>query len=229
MLQEMMKKLALNRIKILFKKGLLDEKITPFDEQFYERLSHTYISCLPVSMRIKYLNELSGLGKCYDRSLYMFYALDDAVLVRGNVIDLELLYGKDEAGHGWIEIGDYVYDPSYRLKFEKDAYYKMFKPTGVHKYTREEYFSSDDSVRFYDSCVSNDINDFKVNGSRRYQLITFIPLLSATAELLKNEQLTKDLDDWLSMIDYDEEKIYSDLCDDILQMSGSDGFIGIHK
>lgn len=56
-------------------KGVEDGNILPFDEEFYEKMSHTYISCLPVSIHMKYLKPIVGPGKCYDRSLYMFFLL----------------------------------------------------------------------------------------------------------------------------------------------------------
>ena len=39
---------------------------------------------------------------------------------------LEILHGNDHSGHGWIEIGNYVYDPTYLQKFDKNLYYEMF-------------------------------------------------------------------------------------------------------
>ena len=87
-------------------------------------MSDTIIACLPVSLYIKHSKHLFPIGTCYDRSLYMFLALDDALLVRGNNKDLEYNYGKGHGGHGWIERGNYVYDPSLMLKFDRDTYYE---------------------------------------------------------------------------------------------------------
>lgn len=102
-------------------------------------MSHTYFNCIPISMHIRYLKPLTPPGKCYDRSLFMFFCFDDALLVRGYNKDLELSYGKKNAGHGWIEIGSYVYDPTLMMRFERDLYYKMYSPTNVHKVTKEDY------------------------------------------------------------------------------------------
>ena len=126
MLDSLKKKLYFSKLKLLYSKGVAEGKIVPFDEDFYRSMSNTYFASIPVSMHIKYLRPKTGPGKCYDRSLYMFFCFDDALLVRGDKLNLELLYGKDNAGHGWIEIGDYVYDPTMLMRFDKDLYYKMF-------------------------------------------------------------------------------------------------------
>lgn len=102
-------------------------------------MSTTIISCLPVSLYIKYSHLLFPLGTCYDRSLYMFLALDDAILVRGNTFHLEYLHGKESAGHGWIEIGNYVYDSAHMLKYDKDFYYVLYGVSDVLKINKEDY------------------------------------------------------------------------------------------
>ena len=67
-------------MQLLLNKGDADKKIIPFDDEFYDKLNQTYISGLPVSIHIKYLKPIAGPGKCYDRSLYMFFCFDDAIL-----------------------------------------------------------------------------------------------------------------------------------------------------
>mgnify|MGYP003299039579 CR=1 FL=1 len=129
MFDNIKKELYFFRKEVLFNKGIKEGKIVPFDDCFYEKMSHTYFNCVPISMHIKYLKPLSGPGKCYDRSLFMFFCFDDALLVRADIKNLELLYGKENAGHGWIEIDDYVYDPSSTLRFDKKLYYQIYNPT----------------------------------------------------------------------------------------------------
>lgn len=99
MFDNIKKGLYFSKMQLLLKKGVEDGNILPFDEEFYEKMSNTYISCLPVSIHMKYLKPIVGPGKCYDRSLYMFFCFKDAVLVRGDNKDLELRYGKENAGH----------------------------------------------------------------------------------------------------------------------------------
>ena len=84
MFDNIKKSLYFSKMQLLLNKGVADKKIIPFDDEFYEKLNHTYISGLPVSIHIKYLKPIVGPGKCYDRSLYMFFCFDDAILVRGD-------------------------------------------------------------------------------------------------------------------------------------------------
>ena len=88
-LDKLLKKLYFKRTELLFDKAFNEGKITEFDEEIYEKMEGTIVSCLPVSLYIKYSKYLFPEGTCYDRSLYMFLALDDALLVRGNNKDLE--------------------------------------------------------------------------------------------------------------------------------------------
>lgn len=116
-MKKIKEKLYFLKYLMLFNKALRKGNITKFDVEIFDKMSGTIISCLPVSLYIKYSNYLFSQGTCYDRSLYMFLALDDALLVRGNSKYLEYNYGEGHEGHGWVEIGDYVYDPSLMLKF----------------------------------------------------------------------------------------------------------------
>lgn len=174
-------------------------------------MNNTYFNGIPISMHIKYLRapKTMGIGKCYDRSLYMFFCFDDALLVRGDNKDLELRFGKEKAGHGWIEIGDYVYDPTLLLRFDKETYYKIYNPTNVEKITKEEYRKINGS--YYDMIRNTTISDFKSSGSKRVDLILTIPLVKAIAECSHNEKFINALDEYLSLIQYDEKQIYDEM------------------
>lgn len=209
MFENVKKVLYLNKMQLLFNKGIKDSNILPFDEEFYEKISHTYISCLPVSMHIKYLNPIIGPGKCYDRSLYMFLCFDNAILVRGDNKALELTYGKNHAGHGWIEIGDYCYDPSLLLKFKKETYYEIYKPYNVSKTTIDEYKTC--NKQLYEDIVSTKLIDFQPNGKKRIDLCTVIPLIQAIAKGKNNEDFKKELNEYLELIHYDENEIYEEM------------------
>ena len=170
-------------------------------------MSHTFFYCIPISMHIKYLKPTAPPGKCYDRSLFMFFCFDDALLVRADNKDLELRFGKENAGHGWIEIGNYVYDPSLMMRFEKDLYYKIYSPTDVHKATKEDYKKVNGS--YYDDVRNTSIDDFKIGGSKRTDLCVSIPLVRGIAEF--NEQFKKELEEYLTLIQYDEKQVYDEL------------------
>lgn len=204
-LDSIKKKLYFTRLNILFNKGLKEGKITRFDEEIFDEMSNTIIACLPVSLYIKYSNHLFAQGTCYDRSLYMFLALDDALLVRGDNKDLEYNYGKGHEGHGWVEIGDYVYDPSLMLKFDKDTYYSIYGCSNVKKIDKQNYLLQHQD--FVDEHVSTDYAEFKPNGKRRLELGVLIFQIRVLSEMLGDEQFTKDFNDYLTLIEYDENQI----------------------
>ena len=204
-LDSLKKKLYFTRLNILFNKGLKEGKITRFDEEIFDKMSNTIIACLPVSLYIKYSNHLFAQGTCYDRSLYMFLALNDALLVRGDNKDLEYNYGKGHEGHGWVEIGDYVYDPSLMLKFDKDTYYSIYGCSNVKKIDKQNYLLQHQD--FVDEHVSTDYAEFKPNGKRRLELGVLIFQIRVLSEILGDEQFTKDFNDYLTLIEYDENQI----------------------
>lgn len=200
-------KLYLKKVKYELIKGALQGKIVQFDEEFYKSMSTTYFSCVPISMHIKYLKPLVPPGKCYDRSMYMFFCFDDALLVTGDNKDLETRYGKGNGGHGWIEKDGYVYDPSLLLRFDKELYYKIYEPTNINKRTKEEF--NRDTNNYYDMVKETSIDDFKIGGEKRADLCVMIPLLKEISE--KNEEFKKELDEYLKEIEYDEKQVYEAL------------------
>ena len=203
--------LYFSRMKLLFYKGIADKKIIPFDDEFYEKMNHTYISGLPVSIHIKYMKPTLSLGKCYDRSLYMFFCFDNATLVRGDTKDLELKYGKEDALHGWIEMDNYVYDPSLTMRFDKDLYYKIYKPTGVSKCNKDEYCSARERQELYNDIKNTTIDDFKPYGRKRLELSTTMPLLRGIAQNSGNQEFIEALNEFAELTQYNEEDIYNEL------------------
>ena len=135
----------------------------------------------------------------------MFLALDDALLVRGNNKDLEYNYGKGHEGHGWVEIGDFVYDPSLMLKFDKDTYYSLYGCSNISKTDKNTYLS--EHKEFVDFHVSHDFDEFRPGGKRRLDLGILIIQIKALSQMLGDEQFTKDFNDYLAFIEYDEKQI----------------------
>ena len=211
MFDNIKKSLYFSKMQLLLNKGVADKKIIPFDDEFYEKLNHTYISGLPVSIHIKYLKPIVVPGRCYDRSLYMFFCFDDAILVRGDNKDLELRYGKDDAGHGWIEMDNYVYDPSLMMRFDKDLYYEIYKPTKVSKCTKEEYCSTSECQKLYNDIKNTSIDDFKPYGKKRIELSMTMPLIMGIAQNSGNQEFVDELNDFMTLIQYDEEEVYNEL------------------
>lgn len=212
MFENIKKGLYFSKMQLLLKKGLKDGNIVPFEDEFYEKLSHTYISCLPVSIHMKYLKPIVGLGKCYDRSLYMFLCFENAVLVCGDNKYLELRFGKNNAGHRWVEMDGYCYDPSLLLRFKKETYYEIYKPYNVSKTTAEEYKNCCDSnKRFYEDIVSTELSDFQPNGRKRTDLCAMIPLIQGIAEMGTDTDFKKELSEYLKSIQYDEKQVYDEM------------------
>lgn len=198
-------------MELLLKKGIADGSIVPFDEEFYSKINNTYIDGLPVSMHIKYFKPIISPGKCYDRSLFIFFCFDNAILVRGKNKDLELRSGTQCAGHGWVEMDNYVYDPSYLMRFDKDLYYKIFMPTEINKINKEEYCSNEDRKKLYDYVKNTTIEDYKPNGNKRIKLATIIPLVLSLSQLSDNEIFIKDVKEYLSLIEYDKKEVVNEL------------------
>ena len=195
------------RAEKLIEKGKGNGSIAPFDQDFYEQMSHTYVAGLPVSMNIKYLRPILGPGKCYDRSLYMFLCFDDALLVRGDTKDLELRYSKEAAGHGWMEKGGYVYDPSLLQKFPIDLYYKIFGVSNVQKCSHAEYAAIPENKKLYNKVRNTTLQDYQPNGKYRLDLLTSIPLVKGIAEASGNIEFQQELDKYLETVQYDEKQI----------------------
>lgn len=55
------------------------------------------------------------------------------------------------------------------------------------------------------------ISDFQPGGSKRTDLCTVIPLVRQIAEYSCDENFKKDLDEYLSLIQYDEKQVYEEL------------------
>jgi len=208
MFDDIKKKLYFTKFNILWTKAIKEGKITQFDDEVFKKMSNTVIACFPVSFYIKYSNIMFARGTCYDRSLYMFLALDDAILVRGNNKDLEYNYGKGHEGHGWVEVGNYVYDPSLMLKFDKDTYYTLYGCSNVHRIDKKSYLEQ--HKEFVDKHISYDFDEFRLNGKRRLELGILVMQVRALSEMLGDENFTNDLNSYLSLIEYDEKQIHDE-------------------
>lgn len=212
MFTKLKRQLYLKKITLLLNQGILDKKIVPFDEDFYEKMRHTYFNGIPIAMHIKYLIPLTGMpGGCYDRSCLMFFCFSDAFLCRGNNKELELRYGKENSGHGWIEIGNYVYDPSLLMKIDKDLYYSVYEISNVSKQTLVDYCSTPEKKIAYDNITKTSLQELKNPGIKRINLISSIPLIKGIAEMSNNQDFQRELNEYLELINYDEEEIFKEL------------------
>jgi hypothetical protein len=225
MFDELRKKLYFAKFKVLGAKATQEGKIMDFDDEIYEKMKSTIITCFPVSFYIKHSKHMFPIGTCYDRSLYMFLALDNAVLCRGNNKDLEYNYGKGHGGHGWVEVGDYVYDPSIMLKFDKETYYKLYGTTDIMRVDKETYLK--EHKDFVDLVVSTDFNEFRPGGKRRLELGILVIQVLALAKMIDDEEYKKDLQEYLELIEYDADQIQRERDAVIQEMLHNNGAIDV--
>lgn len=118
-------------------------KITPFDDDFQQKMRATQVQTMPAATVIYDFQpnpKSAASGHCFERSFLMFQCSNDAVWCHGDNQCLNLEHGKKNGGHAWIEIDNHVYDPTTLWKYPKDLYYKMLKVSNVEKMTHEEIY-----------------------------------------------------------------------------------------
>lgn len=91
------------------------------------------------------------------------------------------------------------------LKFDKDTYYSIYGCSNVKKIDKQNYLLQHQD--FVDEHVSTDYAEFKPNGKRRLELGVLIFQIRVLSEMLGDEQFTKDFNDYLTLIEYDENQI----------------------
>jgi hypothetical protein len=103
-------------------KHVKNGNIKPFDEEFYSQFDNMYYNGLPIYY---YMEEMS-MGKCYDASAILGLAIGkNANICRGELKTMSAIDGV-EFGHGWVEVGDMVYDTTWKIILSKKLYYKIF-------------------------------------------------------------------------------------------------------
>ena len=207
MFRNLRKKLYQERLHLLFQEGKANGEILPFEDELFERLNHVYLNGIPITFHLKYIRPIPHLqpGQCYDRSLWITMGMDDAVLVRGDNKDLEFAYGKENAGHGWVEKDGWVYDTSLLLKIKKERYYQMYLPSHVHYYSYEEYSNRE----WYQDIISTTLDDLKADGFKRFWLSVTIPPIEDIASKSHNSEFQDLLKQHLESIHYDYDEISS--------------------
>ena len=202
---ELKEKIYFMKINSLIAKGIKRGLVVPFDEEYYNELNKTIVSYIPVDLDIKYLKPKVRPGKCYDRSLKMFYAMNNSELVRGS-LEYFRVQGDDEGiNHGWVERDGYVYDPTFKLRFVKDYYYKIFKVTDVDKVTQKGYCDICEYNNYYFNKAKSTTRESLRHGTERFMLATVIPLLEGIAE--GNEDFKRELAIYLKEINYNYDEI----------------------
>ena len=91
----------------------------------------------------------------------------------------------------------------------KGMNYKIYSPTNISKATKEDYKKVNGS--YYDDVRNTSIEDFKLGGKKRTDLCVSIPLVRGIAEHSSDENFKKELDAYLTSIQYDEKQVYEEL------------------
>ncbi|MBR1377125.1 MAG: hypothetical protein IJ565_04885 [Bacilli bacterium] len=193
---------------LLLKKGIISGEVKEIEEDTLLKLKDKYFNCMSLYTRIKYFQPVKGEpGQCYERSMFLLPAINNAILVRGEQKTLALEYGEGHAGHGWVEDDEWVYDPTTLLKIKKDLYYKIMGVYDVHKYTKNEYEESE----VYQQIMESSIDDYKKGGKYRYDLITMVPLLTNLSKYKTVLEYKNNVDAFLEEVDYDYDTIFEEM------------------
>ena len=214
MLKKVKKELFFLKMHLLITKGLSDGRIQHIDDEFYKETDKVIFNSIPITFHLKYLKPMTGPGKCYDRSLFMFFCFPDSLLCRGEHLDLTYRFGEGHGGHGWLEMGDYVYDPSSLLRFDKELYYEIYGVTDIRRTNLEEYNKVNGD--FYERMTSVKIEDLLPGGKNRHSLLVDIPLSYGIANF--NPEFKEKMDEWLEVIQYDEEQIREQRNEDLRKL-----------
>jgi len=199
-------KLYLKKIELLHKYGMSRGYITPFSSYLYKELNETIINNIPVSMEIKYLKPNVSPGRCYDRSLMMFFAMEESELVRGSLEYFRIFGDEESENHGWVERYDYVYDPTWRFIYDKDFYYKIYNVKNTSRYNINEYCTrSNYNKETYEKIKSTTRETIKTNLNAKVHLLITVPILRELAK--NNEKFKNELEKYLEEINYDEDEI----------------------
>ena len=199
-------KLYYTKINLLILKGLNSGLIRSFDDDFYKELNKSIFNTIPVDIDIRFLKPELGPGRCYDRSLKMFFAMDNSLLVRGSLDYFRISGDISDVNHGWVERDNYVYDPTWLKIFDKDYYYKIFNVENVRKCNIEEYCNiADTNKELYQNVKNTTRDSLRNGGPNRYMLATTIPIIREIAS--SNRDFMKALKSYLEEINYNEIEI----------------------
>lgn len=114
----------------------------PLDDQFYQQFAHFSFQNMPLS---QYL-QVNNLGECLDCSALLGLAmsqlsLQDFRVCRGVLSRLNASF-KTAFNHGWVENQNEVYDTTWKVRIDKDAYYHLFNVQNPTSCSVSKYFAN---------------------------------------------------------------------------------------
>ena len=117
-------------------------QITAYDDEFVQNLKQYHIlgtTVFAIINDFKPDEDSNEVGHCLERSFLMFLCNHDSVWVYGNNQNLAIKHGKQNSTHAWVEVGNFVYDPTTIQRYPKKLYYNMLKINHVKKLTYGNY------------------------------------------------------------------------------------------
>ena len=190
MLANLRKNLYFRALKIKMQQGLNNGTIVPFEQDLYDRLDNIYFCGATLSIWLKYLKPTYGMpGQCEDRSLFIAAGLQGATLVRADLKNLELLYGKDDSWHFFASYNGWIYDPSSLYRFREDVYYDLFRPSNVQRFESEDYKNS----YSYLSITDTTLEDLQTFNSKKVWFYSGLKGVMAIAALSQDENFKQEL------------------------------------
>lgn len=191
------------KAELLYLKGINEGTICQFDDDFNDVLKQSYILGMPVYFFVKYLNNPGDYDKNYDKSLFVFLCFDDAILVKGKTN-----FNKRKV-HNWVEKDGYVYDPELLMRFNKDLYYQLYKPTDVESIDIKTFRSeSMDNEDLYTDARETTIDKLLEDGFIRFALSDSVPIMQRFAKDSEDPEYKMLLDAFLTQVEYDPDKIH---------------------
>ena len=207
MLANLKKNLFFMRLRLLQDNGVKKGELRLFENDLYYRLSLVYFDGIPLSFYFKYLIlTMTSHLQFKEKSLLLTMGFDDAKLVCGNLKNLELLHGKEGAQHYWVENDGWVYDTAFLYRFKKELYYKMYIPSDVKSYSKEEYSKN----KWYQDVVNTKIEDLLPGGRCRNNMSLIssaYEVASYEAEIEGDDTFLIQLNEYLDRIQLNYEQI----------------------
>lgn len=109
-----------------------------FDDMFYQKYNNLTLDEYAFGEHLKNANTI---GCCHFYALLLAKCTPNSILSVGELKTLESSV-RDEYlepfEHSWVEVGDFVLDTTSKQIYNKDYYYKAFKPQVYKKYSQKD-------------------------------------------------------------------------------------------
>lgn len=103
-----------------------------YDIKLMEKMYNIRFSGIPLTFTLLDLRKTER--HCHETADMLVFLIENSSRVTGNLPDI---VGKDKS-HSWVEDGEFCYDATEGVKWKKDVYYRLNKPTDIVIHPREE-------------------------------------------------------------------------------------------